>query len=277
MQRRLGAEVGEIDVALAVAPTTTTRSPAIAALAGLVPCAEDGIRHTSRCPRLAIVYARMASSPAYSPCDPAFGCNVTAAKPVMVSHRRGGGSASRSPRSGLRARTGGFGKTRPRDRHHLAVAFSFMVQEPSGIMRGSARRPCLPAASNSAASHARNDAGRTPIAPGRTCCAPAPPECLAPRCRSGAQHRGQPRQFAAVTVSSSAMPTRRRPSPQIESGRERRAHQRIRAAAFHHMVSKNASCRRRRPPRCAASASNRAPRLTRRAMRFSPSGPCHAA
>ena len=39
------------------------------------------------------------------------------------------------------------------------------------------------------------------------------------------------------------------------------------------IVSKNASCTRRWPPRRAASASSRACRFTRRAMRFSPSGP----
>ena len=52
----LGAEVVEIDVAVRPpALTGTTFSPAICALAGLVPCAEVGIRQTSRCasPRLA--------------------------------------------------------------------------------------------------------------------------------------------------------------------------------------------------------------------------------
>ena len=46
---RLRAQIGDIDVAVASQPTTTTRSPAMAALAGLVPCALDGIRQTSRC------------------------------------------------------------------------------------------------------------------------------------------------------------------------------------------------------------------------------------
>ena len=55
--------------------TGTTFIPAICALAGLVPCAEVGIRQTSRCPspRLAC-QARIVSSPAYSPCAPEFGC-----------------------------------------------------------------------------------------------------------------------------------------------------------------------------------------------------------
>src|SRR4051812_33473680 len=56
---------------------TTTCMPAICALAGLVPCAEDGIRQTLRCvsPRLSC-HALIASRPAYSPCDPAFGCRL---------------------------------------------------------------------------------------------------------------------------------------------------------------------------------------------------------
>ena len=63
-------------------PTTTTSMPAISALAGLVPCAEDGIRHTSRSasPRAAVL-ARIASRPAYSPWLPALGWSETAAKP----------------------------------------------------------------------------------------------------------------------------------------------------------------------------------------------------
>ena len=66
-------------------PTTTTFIPAIAALAGLVPCAEDGIRHMSRCcsPRDSC-HARITSRPAYSPCEPAFGCSDTAANPVTA-------------------------------------------------------------------------------------------------------------------------------------------------------------------------------------------------
>src|SRR5438046_1886069 len=60
---------------LASHAVTTTSMPAICALAGLVPCAEEGIRQMLRCasPRLAC-HALMASKPAYSPCDPALGC-----------------------------------------------------------------------------------------------------------------------------------------------------------------------------------------------------------
>src|SRR5438477_177520 len=52
--------------------------------AGLVPCADCGIRHTVRWPSpRARWYARIASSPAYSPCAPELGCSDTAAKPVI--------------------------------------------------------------------------------------------------------------------------------------------------------------------------------------------------
>ena len=117
-------EVGDVDVAAASSLfTTTTFMPAITALAGLVPCADCGMRQTSRCasPR-ARWYARITSRPAYSPCEPAFGCSDTAAKPVI--------SAScvlelpeqhlGSPPPGRAARTGAAGRTRgQRHRHHL--------------------------------------------------------------------------------------------------------------------------------------------------------------
>ena len=46
---RLGAEIVDVDVAARVAATTTTSMPTMLAEAGLVPCAEEGIRHTLRC------------------------------------------------------------------------------------------------------------------------------------------------------------------------------------------------------------------------------------
>ena len=45
----LGRQVLDVDVACASQATTTTFMPAICADAGLVPCAEDGIRQTLRC------------------------------------------------------------------------------------------------------------------------------------------------------------------------------------------------------------------------------------
>src|SRR5207247_2019644 len=68
--------------------TTTTVIPAITALAGLVPCADCGIRQVMRwaSPRWRW-YARITSSPANSPCEPAFGCSDTLANPVIsASH-----------------------------------------------------------------------------------------------------------------------------------------------------------------------------------------------
>jgi hypothetical protein len=60
--------------------TTTTLMPAIWALAGLVPCADSGIRQTLRWLwPLASCQAWIASRPAYSPCEPALGCRLTPA------------------------------------------------------------------------------------------------------------------------------------------------------------------------------------------------------
>ncbi len=70
--------------------TTTMRRPIICAVAGFVPCADDGIRQTSRWPWPREAWKlRIASRPAYSPCAPEFGWNDTVWKPVM--------SASQSP------------------------------------------------------------------------------------------------------------------------------------------------------------------------------------
>ena len=53
--------------------------PHICADAGLVPCALSGIRQMLRWPSPRDRwYSRMASSPAYSPCAPEFGCRLTA-------------------------------------------------------------------------------------------------------------------------------------------------------------------------------------------------------
>ena len=50
MLRRLGPEVGDVHVAVGVALDGTMRMPHMAADAGLVPCAETGMRQTSRSP-----------------------------------------------------------------------------------------------------------------------------------------------------------------------------------------------------------------------------------
>ena len=61
--------------------TGTTRMPAMAALAGLVPWAEVGMADIAADVPTRLV-ARMTSKPAYSPWEPALGCK-TAAKPVI--------------------------------------------------------------------------------------------------------------------------------------------------------------------------------------------------
>ncbi len=102
--------------------TTTTRMPAIAALAAFVPCADAGIRQTSRfaSPR-SRWYARIARSPASSPCDPAFGWSDTAgvpgdrAQPALEVGEQlpvPGGLVERGERVDL-------SELGPRDRHHL--------------------------------------------------------------------------------------------------------------------------------------------------------------
>ena len=112
--------------------TTTTFIPAITALAGLVPCADCGIRHTLRCasPRDSW-YARITSSPAYSPCEPAFGCSDTAAKPVISASARLE-LVEQLADSPAPARRGANGCSFPNSGHVTgiisAVAFSFIVQ-----------------------------------------------------------------------------------------------------------------------------------------------------
>jgi len=117
--------------------TTTTLIPAITAEAGLVPCADCGIRQMVRCPcPRARWYARITRSPAYSPCEPAFGCSETAAKPVTSASAR-----SRRPNIEVKPFAcvrGAKGWSPPTSRqvtgYISALALSFIVQLPSGII-----------------------------------------------------------------------------------------------------------------------------------------------
>ena len=69
--------------------------PARTALAGFVPWAETGIRQTLRSPSPRARWKpRIASSPAYSPWEPAFGCSEMAAKPVISASERSSESSS---------------------------------------------------------------------------------------------------------------------------------------------------------------------------------------
>ena len=80
----LGAQIGEIDVAVF---ETAHRHDAEAGHdgAGRVGAVGGGRDETNVAVPLAARawYSRMASRPAYSPCEPAFGCRETAAKPVI--------------------------------------------------------------------------------------------------------------------------------------------------------------------------------------------------
>ena len=94
------------------------------ALAGLVPCALVGIRQTSRCPSPRDWwYLRIASSPAYSPCEPAFGSSETPQNPVISASQPS--SCWKSCAIALRLfrrarRDAAAPKLRPGHRQHLA-------------------------------------------------------------------------------------------------------------------------------------------------------------
>jgi len=117
--------------------TTTTSKPAITALAGFVPWAEAGMRHTFRSwsPRLSCHF-RMTSRPAYSPWLPALGCSDTAAKPVISASIRSSSRKSCRYPSVCSGGAKGCRREKPGNVTGIisAVAFSFIVQLPSGII-----------------------------------------------------------------------------------------------------------------------------------------------
>ena len=92
------------------------------ALAGLVPCAEVGMRQMLRCPSQRLrCQARITSSPVYSPWDPALGCKEIPANPVIsASHSSNCWNmslvATRLPERGKRMQAA---ELRPRDGQHL--------------------------------------------------------------------------------------------------------------------------------------------------------------
>jgi hypothetical protein len=72
-----------VEHALSLDLIFSTAYPAMAAVAGLVPCAESGIRIFLRgLPRFSSS-ARISRMPVSSPCAPAAGCSVTASMPVI--------------------------------------------------------------------------------------------------------------------------------------------------------------------------------------------------
>ncbi len=111
--------------------------------AGLVPCAETGIRQTflRPSPRDAC-QARITSNPVNSPWEPALGCSDTAARPVIPVSQR---SRSRISSWYPVAWSGGAKGCRSASSGHdngtiSAVAFNFIVHEPSGIMEWASER-----------------------------------------------------------------------------------------------------------------------------------------
>ena len=117
--------------------TMTIFIPAIAADAGLVPCAEAGIRMVVLypCPRL-WWYARMVIRPVYSPDAPDSGCSEQPAKPVMAARSCSSSRIiSRYPSVCEAGAKGCMLVNSASDRGIISTAaFSFMVHEPSGIM-----------------------------------------------------------------------------------------------------------------------------------------------
>ena len=119
-------------------PTTTTRSPAMAALAGLVPCALDGDQAD-----VAVVLAvrRVEGADGEQPGIFALAAGIGLQRDAGETGGRlqpGGQAVDQrldSPRS-ARAGANGWRSANPGSVTGIisAVAFSFMVQEPSGIM-----------------------------------------------------------------------------------------------------------------------------------------------
>ena len=150
--------------------TTTTRMPAMLALAGLVPCAEEGIRQTVRLssPRERW-QPRMASSPAYSPWLPALGCSETASKPVISASQRFQFVDHRAIAGRMRRRREGMqvGDDRPAHRHHLGRGVELHGAGAERDHRcGRAPDPCRPAGAGSASSRFRSGSRGRPAASG---------------------------------------------------------------------------------------------------------------
>ena len=122
--------------------TIRQSKPAMAADAGLVPCAESGTNTTSRRLFKRAKCARITSSPASSPCAPAAGARQQTSMPV-ISHtmvcRRS--YISHTPPSVSESCRGcAFSKPGKRASTSLRLGLYFMVQEPSGY--GPLSTPC---------------------------------------------------------------------------------------------------------------------------------------
>ena len=118
--------------------TTTTRMPAITADAALVPCADDGIRQTSRS---ALAVGAVVAADRQQPGELALRAGVGLDRDLVVAGDLGQpalelvdqlGGSRRRPRP---ARTGAGRRSPGSETGSISVvALSFIVQEPSGIM-----------------------------------------------------------------------------------------------------------------------------------------------
>ena len=146
--------------------TTTTRYPAITALAGLVPCAEAGMSTTSRwpSPRVAVPGADHQQAGQLA-LRAGVGLQRDGGKAGDLGQRRFELAADLpgSPRSGRPARTDACARTRassPGTSRWPRSASSCTSRAGSSRRRG--RCPCARAASCSASSRSRSDADGTP-------------------------------------------------------------------------------------------------------------------
>ena len=127
-----------------VQATTTTRMPAIAALAGLVPCAEEGIRQTLRwaSPRERVIAAD-GEQPGIFALAAGVGLQRDGVEagdlgqPALRARRSWRDSPAHAPPARTDA---GWRRSAQLTGIISAAALSFIVQEPSGIMARSSAR-----------------------------------------------------------------------------------------------------------------------------------------
>ena len=113
-----------------------TVKPAIAAVAGLVPCAESGTRMRRRVassPRSSSARV-IISTPASSPCAPAAGARLTAGSPVISPSPRRSSSSVRSVPCASSGGACGCAPAKPGSdaTRSSTLGLYFIVQEPSG-------------------------------------------------------------------------------------------------------------------------------------------------
>ena len=115
--------------------TVSTLRPAMAADAGLVPCAESGMSATLRCDSPdSSSAARAISSPAYSPCAPASGANPTPGSPVTSPSQTCSSCISFNAPCAVSSVCNGWISANPGNAAAWSFSFGlyFIVQDPSG-------------------------------------------------------------------------------------------------------------------------------------------------